>query len=178
MWWGVRIYNTMVEKDEGVKKQWSHVETAYQRRYDLIDNLVNTVKGYADFEKSTLTEVIEARAKASSIEINADDLSEENIAKYQEAQSELSGTLSRLMVVVEQYPDLKANEQFTALQDELKNTENMIQAARMAYNEVVKDFNAYVRKFPKNIFAKMFGFKPYGYFQADEEAAKRVEVKF
>ncbi|HPG73463.1 MAG TPA: LemA family protein [Bacteroidales bacterium] len=176
--WGVRIYNRSVEKDEVVKKQWSQVETAYQRRYDLIDNLVNVVKGYAEFEKSTLTAVIEARSKATSIEINADDLSEENVAKYQAAQDELSGSLSRLMVVVEQYPNLKADQQFANLAAELQNTENMIMAARMAYNETVKDFNAYIRKFPRNLFAKMFGFKQYGYFKADEAAAKKVDVSF
>ncbi len=176
--WGVRVYNRCVEKDETVKKQWSQVETAYQRRYDLIDNLVNTVKGYADFEKSTLTAVIEARAKATSIEINADNLTEENIAKYQAAQDDLSGSLSRLMVTVEQYPNLKADQQFATLSAELQNTENMIQAARMAYNETVKDYNAYIRKFPRNIYSKIFGFKTYGYFKADEEAAKAVKVEF
>ena len=177
--WGVRINNRSVEKDEVVKKQWSHVETSYQRRYDLIDNLVNTVKGYADFEKSTLTEVIEARSKATGINMNTENFTEEEMAKFQEAQNQLSGSLSRLMMVVERYPDLKADKQFASLSEELKNTENEIKDARMAYNESVKDFNAYIRKFPRNMFAKILGFKPYNYFETSTpEAANPVKVNF
>lgn len=176
--WGVRIYNRCVEKDETVKKQWSQVETAYQRRYDLIDNLVSTVKGYADFEKSTLTAVIEARSKIGSIEIKAEDVTEEGLKKLDAANADLNSSLKSLMVVVEQYPKLEARAQFDLLSAELQNTENNIRDERKAYNTVVKDFNAYIRKFPRNLYSKIFGFKIYGYYESVEEADKPVKVGF
>lgn len=170
-------YNSMVEKDEAVAKTWATVETQYQRRSDLIPNLVSTVKGYADFEQETLTGVIEARSKASSVQVNADDLSPEAIAKYQEAQQQLSGALSRLLVTVERYPDLKASTQFSQLQAQLEGTENRISVARDNFNEVVGDYNTYIRKFPKNIVASIFDFDQKGYFESapGSDAAPQVE---
>ncbi|HQP03938.1 MAG TPA: LemA family protein [Bacteroidales bacterium] len=174
--WGIRIYNKTVERDETVKKQWSQVETAYQYRYDLIGNLVNVVKGYADFEKSTLTAVIEARSKASSIEIKAEDVNEATLQELDAANKDLNSSLDRLMVVVEQYPNLKADQQFMSLSAELKNTEIQIKLARDAYINVVKDFNAYIRKFPRNLFAKLFGFNQYKYYESDEGAEDKIDV--
>ena len=171
-------YNTMVTKDEAVTKAWSSVETQYQRRSDLIPNLVNTVKGYADFEQETLTKVIEARSKATSIELKADELTPENIAKYQQAQSELSGALSRLLVSVERYPDLKASTQFSQLQAQLEGTENRIAVARDKFNAAVQDYNTYIRKFPKNIVAGMFDFEKKGYFEAEKGSESAPEVNF
>jgi len=171
-------YNGMVKQNENVKSTWSNVETQYQRRGDLIDNLVNTVKGYADFEKSTLTSVIEARANATKTTINANDLTPENIALYQKAQGQLSSSLSRLLVSVEQYPNLKANEGFLKLQDELAGTENRIAVARNNFNEVTKSYNIYIQTFPRNLIASLLNFKVRGYFEADEENKKAPEVKF
>lgn len=176
--WGVRINNKAIERDENVKKQWAQVENAYQRRMDLIPNIVNTVKGYAEHEQSTFVAVTEARSKVSSIQLDPSSLSEENIGKFQAAQEELSGTLSRLLVVVEQYPELKANQNFMDLQQELKNTENLIVVARNEYNNTVKIYNAYIRKFPRNVFAKILGFKIHGYFKASEGAEQAPEVQF
>ncbi len=171
-------YNGMVSQNENVKSVWSKVETQYQRRGDLIDNLVNTVKGYADFEKSTLTQVIEARAQATKTTLNADDLTPENIALYQKAQGQLSSSLSRLLVTVEQYPNLKANEGFLKLQDEIAGTENRIAVARDNFNEAAKVYNVYIQIFPKNIIAKLFNFKVKGYFEADADNKKAPKVKF
>jgi LemA protein len=171
-------YNNMVDKEENVKSQWAQVENSYQRRSDLIPNLVSTVKGYAEFEKSTLTEVIQARASATSVKIDANNLSPENIAKFQQAQDGLSGALSRLLVSVEKYPDLKANQNFLELQSQLEGTENRIAVERGRFNEMVQDYNKYVRSFPSNIFAGMFGFAQKGYFQAAAGADKAPEVKF
>lgn len=171
-------YNSMVEKDEGVAKSWASVETQYQRRSDLIPNLVNVVKGYADFEQETLTRVVEARSKATDITLNADELTPENIAKFQEAQSELSGALSRLLVSVERYPDLKANQQFAQLQAQLEGTENRISVARDNFNESVRDYNTYIRKFPKNIVAGMFNFDQKGYFESDAGSQTAPTVEF
>lgn len=170
-------YNSMVEKDEGIAKAWASVETQYQRRSDLIPNLVSTVKGYADFEQSTLTQVVEARSKATGITLKADELTPENIAKFQQAQAELSGALSRLLVSVERYPDLKASTQFSQFQAQLEGTENRISVARDKFNETVRDYNTYIRKFPKNIVASMFNFDQKGYFESDAgtEAAPKVE---
>lgn len=170
-------YNSMVEKDEAIAKAWASVETQYQRRSDLIPNLVSTVKGYADFEKSTLTEVVEARSKATGITLQADELTPENIAKYQAAQQQLSGALSRLLVSVERYPDLKASTQFSQLQAQLEGTENRISVARDKFNGTVQDYNTYIRKFPKNIVAGMFDFDQKGYFESDAgtEAAPKVD---
>lgn len=171
-------YNSMVTKDEAVTKAWSSVETQYQRRSDLIPSLVNTVKGYADFEQETLTKVVEARSKATSMSINADELTTENIAKYQQAQSQLSGALSRLLVSVERYPDLKASTQFSQLQAQLEGTENRIAVARDKFNESVRDYNTYIRKFPKNLYAGMFDFEKKGYFEADQGTEEAPEVNF
>jgi LemA protein len=171
-------YNNMVGKEEDVKSQWAQVENSYQRRSDLIPNLVATVKGYAEFEKSTLTEVIQARASATQVKIDANNLSPENIAKFQQAQEGLSGALSRLLVSVEKYPDLKANQNFLELQSQLEGTENRISVERGKFNEMVQAYNKYVRSFPNNIFAGMFGFAQKGYFQAAAGADKAPEVKF
>ena len=171
-------YNEMVKQNENVKSSWAKVETQYQRRGDLIDNLVSSVKGYADFEKSTLVEVIEARSKATKISLNANDLTPKNIALYQKTQSELSGSLGRLLLTFEQYPNLKANEGFLKLQDELAGTENRIAVARDNFNEAAKIYNIYVQTFPRKIVASMFNFQPKGYFEADTENKKAPVVKF
>lgn len=171
-------YNSMVEKDEAITSSWAKVETQYQRRSDLIPSLVNTVKGYADFEQETLTQVIEARSKATSIQVDANDLSPEKIANFQAAQSELSGALSRLLVSVERYPELKASQQFSQLQAQLEGTENRIAVARDRYNEKVQDYNSYIRKFPKNIVAGMFDFEEKGYFESDAGSENAPEVEF
>ncbi len=171
-------YNSMVEKNEAVASQWAQVENVYQRRADLIPNLVNTVKGYADFEKSTITSVIEARSKASSININADELNPETIAKFQKAQSQLSGALSRLLVTVERYPELKANQNFLELQAQLEGTENRIAVERKKFNEVTRDYNSYIKKFPRVFYASWFDFEKKGYFEADAGADKVPEVQF
>jgi LemA protein len=168
----------MVTKDENVKAQWGNVENVYQRRLDLIPNLVNTVKGYANFEQQTLTQVIEARAKATSVNINPDKLDEQSLKQFQSAQGELSSALSRLMVVVERYPDLKANQNFLDLQAQLEGTENRIAVERRKFNEMVKDYNAYIRKFPKNIWASIFGFEKKAYFEAEAGAEKAPKVDF
>lgn len=171
-------YNTLVSGDEGVKKAWADVEASYQRRADLIGNLVETVKGEAKFEKETLTAVIEARAKATSIQLKTDDLTPENIAKFQQAQSQLSGALSRLLVVAEQYPNLKATQAFENLMNELERTENRINIARRDYNAAVQDYNTHVRSFPSNLIAKMFGFKTHEPFKADPGSEKAPKVNF
>ena len=171
-------YNTMVEKDEQIAKQWAQVENQYQRRSDLIPNLVNTVKGYADFEKSTLTAVIEARSKATSVQVNANDLNPESIKKFQDAQGELTGALSRLLVSVERYPDLKANQNFLELQAQLEGTENRISVERKRFNDAVGDYNSYIRKFPRNLYAGSFDFEKKGYFEADKGTEKAPNVSF
>lgn len=171
-------YNNMVALDEQVKTSWSQVENVYQRRMDLIPNLVSTVKGYAEFEKSTLTQVIEARAKATSVTIDASKLNEQNMKQFQESQGALTQALSRLMVVSEQYPNLKANQNFLDLQAQLEGTENRITTERRTYNEVVQKYNTTIRSFPKNIFAGMFGFQPRPNFAADAGANKAPQVNF
>ncbi|WP_129021640.1 MULTISPECIES: LemA family protein [Edaphocola] len=171
-------YNSMVKKDETVKSKWGEVQTQYQRRADLITNLVNTVKGAAANERGTLEAVINARAKATQITVNADDLSPEKIKEYQAAQGELSQALGKLMMLTEAYPDLKTNQNFLALQDEIAGTENRIGVARKNFNESVQEYNSSIRSFPANITAKMFGFKEKGYFEADATAQKAPEVKF
>jgi len=171
-------YNTMVEKQEAVSSQWGQVQTAYQRRADLIPNLVNTVKGYATHEQETLTQVAEARARATQMTVNPDDLTEENIRKYQEVQGQLSSAIGRLLMVQEQYPDLKANQNFTALQDELAGTENRISVERNKFNTVVQDYNSYIRKFPQVIYAGWFGFQKKGYFEADPASQNAPKVEF
>jgi LemA protein len=171
-------YNTMVKEREAVTAQWANVETAYQRRADLIPNLVNTVKGYANFEQQTLTAVVEARAKATSIQVNANDLKEEDIAKFQAAQNELKGALSRLLATVENYPDLKANQNFLELQAQLEGTENRISVERNKYNQLAQQYNAHIQSFPALITAKIFGFQAKPYFKADAGTEKAPEVKF
>ena len=171
-------YNSLVDLDEGVSQSWANVETAYQRRADLIPNLVETVKGAADFERSTLESVINARAKATSIEIDPSNVTPEQFAQFQEAQSEVSSALNRLLVTVERYPELKANENFLKLQDELVSTENQILTARTRFNETVQGYNGKVRRFPSNITANIFGFDQKPYFEAEKGAEKAPEVEF
>lgn len=171
-------YNSLVEKQQNVDQAWAQVENQYQRRADLIPNLVNTVKGYSTHEEETLTKVTEARAKATSITIDADNLTEENLAKYQQAQSELSGALKSLLAVTEAYPDLKANENFLNLQAQLEGTENRISTERMRYTEAVKEYNTAIKKFPTTIYAGWFGFETKPQFKAEAGAEKAPEVKF
>lgn len=171
-------YNSMVKLDENVKGKWGAVQTQYQRRADLIPNLVNTVKGEANFEKGTLTAVIEARAKATSIQVDASKLTPETVKKYQEAQGELSTALGRFLSVTENYPNLKANDSFKKLQDQLEGTENRITMARNDFNTAVQDYNSKIRSFPANLTAKMFGFAEKGYFAADEGSDKAPKVSF
>ncbi len=175
---GCSGYNKMVNLDEDVKAKWANVQSDYQRRSDLIPNLVNTVKGAANFETETLTKVIEARAKATSVNINAGDLTPEKMAQFQQAQGELSGALSRLLVTVEKYPDLKANQNFQDLQKQLEGTENRIKVSRNDFNTAVQGYNSTVRRFPNNLFAGMFGFKVRDSFKADPGAERAPEVKF
>lgn len=157
--WTAGIYNGLVSKEESVQSAWSQVENVYQRRMDLIPNLVNTVKGAAEFERSTLEDVIAARASATQVKVDPSNLSEENIAQYQKAQDALGGTLSRLLVSVERYPDLKASQSFRDLQSQLEGTENRITVERQKFNETVKVYNTQIRRFPHNIIAGMFGFE-------------------
>lgn len=176
--WVKGVYNGMVEQEEGVNTAWSQVENVYQRRADLIPNLVNTVKGYAAHESETLQGVIEARSKATQVSVNAEDLTEANIQKFQAAQGELQQALGRLLMLTENYPDLKANENFRDLQAQLEGTENRITVERQKFNESAKAYNTNIRKFPNNIFAGMFGFEKKAYFEAQQGAEKAPEVKF
>ena len=171
-------YNSLVEKQQGVDQAWAQVENQYQRRADLIPNLVNTVKGYTQHEEETLLKVTEARAKATSITIDADNLTEESLAKYQQAQSELSGALKSLLAVTEAYPDLKANENFLNLQAQLEGTENRISTERKRYTEAVMEYNTSIKSFPTLIYAGWFGFKEKPQFKAEAGAEKAPEVKF
>lgn len=175
---GCSKYNTLVDRQTLVEQAWSNVETQYQRRSDLIPNLVETVKGYAGHESSTLQNVTEARARVGSVTISIDSLNEQSMARFTRAQGELQGALKSLLSVTEAYPDLKANENFNKLQDELAGTENRIAVARKDYNEVARDYNATVRRFPTNIFASFFGFSAKPYFSADEGASSAPVVKF
>jgi LemA protein len=168
----------MVQMDENVKAKWGAVESQYQRRADLIPNLVNTVKGVANFEKSTLVDVTNARARATSIQVDPTKLTPETIQKYQAAQGQLSTALGRLLVASESYPQLKANDNFTALQAQLEGTENRINIARLDFNSAVQEYNSKIRSFPANITAKMFGFTEKGYFQAEAGASKVPTVQF
>lgn len=175
---GCNGYNGLVKQDEVVVKAWNNVEAEYQNRLDLVDNLVATVKGAADFEKSTLEEVVNARAKASSVQVDANNLTPEKIQEFQAAQSQLSGSLSRLLVTVEAYPNLKATEGFMKLQSQLEGIENNIKNARKIYNEAVQVYNTKVRSFPMNILAGMFGFDKKAGFQAEEGAERAPKVDF
>ena len=172
------INNNAVTLGQTVEQSWGDVQTSYQRRNDLIGNLVNTVKGAADFEKGTLTAVIEARSKATSVKIDPANITPEQLAEFNKAQSGVSSSLSRLLVTVEAYPELKANANFLKLQDELASTENQILTARTRFNEAVKPYNSHIKTFPNSLFASMFGFKEKAYFNAVEGADKPVEVKF
>jgi LemA protein len=176
--WGIKANNRMVSMDEGVQSQWSQVENVYQRRADLIPNLVNTVKGYAAHENQTLTEVVEARAKATSVNINPQNLDASSLQKFQQAQDGLSSALARLMVVVEKYPDLKANQNFLDLQAQLEGTENRIAVERRNFNEAAKEYNTYIRQFPASIIANMNNFEKKEYFKSSEGSDKAPEVKF
>ena len=176
--WTKGVYNNLVTQDEGVKTAWSQVENQYQRRADLIPNLVNTVKGYAAHEKNTLESVMNARAKATQTTIDPTNLNEETMKQYQAAQGELSNALSRLMVVVERYPELKANENFRELQVQLEGTENRITVERKRFNEVAQGYNTYVRTFPNNILSGIFGFQTKAYFTAEAGAEKAPQVEF
>ena len=176
--WGISGYNGLVSMDEGVQTKWADVETQYQRRADLIPNLVNTVKGYAAHESETLQAVVEARAKATSMNIDPSNMSAEQIANFQKAQDGVSSALSRLLVTVEKYPDLKANENFKELQAQLEGTENRISVARRDYNESARKYNTTLRSFPKNILAGMFGFEKKAYFEAQEGSEQAPTVQF
>jgi LemA protein len=176
--WGCSGYNGLVKQDESVKKAWNNVQTEYQNRSDLVGNLVNTVKGAANFEQKTLTDVIAARAKATSVNINAENLTPEKIAEFQAAQSQLSGSLSRLLATVEAYPTLRATENFTKLQGQLESIENSIKNSRMKFNEEINIYNTKVRSFPMNILGGLTGFHAKEGFKADAGAEKAPEVKF
>ena len=176
--YSVSSYNSMVTLDEQVGTAWSTVENKYQRRTDLIPNLVNTVKGYATHEKETFDAVVEARAKATQMNINIDDLTSEKLANYQRLQGEIGSALGRLLAVSENYPELKANENFQTLQAQLEGTENRISVERRKFNEVARNYNTTIRRFPKNIFAGLFGFEKRPYFEAEEGSEKAPEVKF
>ncbi len=176
--WASGIYNKAVTLDQGIKESWGNVQTSYQRRNDLIGNLVNTVKGYAEHEKSTLTAVVEARAKATAVTVDPTNITPEQLAAFNSAQSGVSSSLSRLLVSVEQYPNLKADQSFLKLQDELASTENQILTARTRFNEAVKPYNNNINTFPRNILAGFYGLKEKPYFEATAGAEKPVEVKF
>lgn len=171
-------YNSMVTLEEDVNTEWANVETQYQRRYDLIPNLVNTVKGFADQEKEVLTQVTEARSKASSIQIDPSNLNEQSLQQFAQAQSQLNGALSRLLVTVERYPDLKSNQNFLELQAQLEGTENRISVARTRFNEKARTYNIYIRKFPNSVIAGMFDFERKPLYEADEEAQNAPKVEF
>ncbi|OQP64213.1 LemA family protein [Niastella vici] len=175
---GCNGYNRMVNLDEGVKNKWNNVQSDYQRRADLIPNLVSTVKGAANFEQTTLTKVIEARAKATSININADNLTPEKVQEFQQAQAQLGGALNKLLVVAEQYPQLQATQNFRDLQAQIEGTENRIKVSRNDFNLAIQDYNSVVRRFPNNIFAGMFGFHTKTGFTADAGSEKAPKVEF
>ncbi len=176
--WMASIYNRMVREEEKVSSAWAQVESVYQRRADLIPNLVRTVQGAADFERGTLESVIEARSQATSVTVDPNNLTEANIAAFQNAQANLTSALNRLMVVVERYPELKANQNFLELQAQLEGTENRINVERQKFNETVQTYNAYIRGFPKNMIAGMFGFEKKAYFQAEAGAEQAPDVQF
>ena len=176
--WFKGTYNNMVNTRENVAAQWSNVENQYQRRLDLIPNLVSTVKGYAAHEENTLTEVINARAKATQMQISIDQLDETTLKKLNNVQSELSSALSRLMAISENYPNLKANQNFLDLQAQLEGTENRIAVERRKFNDVARNYNSYIRQFPRNILAGMFGFTPKPYFEANAGAENAPKVEF
>ena len=174
----VGSYNKMVSMEEGVANAWANVETQYQRRSDLIPNLVSTVKGYAQHESETLEGVVAARSKATQVTLDVDNLTPEKLQQYQQAQGEISSALGRLLAISENYPDLKANQQFQELQAQLEGTENRISVERRNFNDAARGYNSYIRKFPQNIFAGMFGFEKKAYFEAAEGAEQAPKVEF
>ncbi|HOV84641.1 MAG TPA: LemA family protein [Paludibacteraceae bacterium] len=176
--WGVSMYNSLVSSEEAVLSQWSNVENQYQRRADLIPNLVATVKGYAAHERGTLEEVVQARAKATQITVDANSLTPEKLQQFQQAQGELSAALGRLLMIAENYPDLKANQNFIELQAQLEGTENRIAVERNRFNEMARNYNASIRRFPKSIIAALFGFEKKPYFEAEAGTEKAPEVEF
>ena len=176
--WAMTGYNSLVSADETVSTAWSNVENQYQRRADLIPNLVNTVKGYAAHEKETLEAVVSARTRATQVTVDADNLTPEKLAEYQKAQGEVGAALGRLLAITEEYPDLKANQNFLELQAQLEGTENRISVERRNFNEAAKEYNTSIRKFPKNILAGMFGFEKRPYFESQEGADKAPAVEF
>ena len=175
---GCSTYNTFVELNENVEKTWANVQTQYQRRFDLIGNLVQTVQGAADFEKSTLTAIVDARSRVGSMQLNADELSEEKLAEFQAAQDQMRSALSRLLVVVEQYPELKANQNFLELQAQLEGTENRIATARKDFNDVVAVYNKAVKRFPGRFWASVFDFEPKAMFKSEAGAERAPDVQF
>lgn len=176
--WGISTYNGLVTMDENVSTEWANVETQYQRRADLIPNLVNTVKGYASHEKETLEGVIAARSKATQITVDPANLTPEKLAEYQQAQGAVTSALGKLLAITENYPDLKANQNFLELQAQLEGTENRINVARTNFNNVAKEYNTAIRRFPKNLLAGMFGFDKRAYFEAAEGAQNAPVVEF
>ena len=176
--WGISSYNGLVTMEEDVNGQWSNVETQYQRRADLIPNLVSTVKGYASHEKETLEGVIQARSAATQIKVDVNDLTEEKLAEFQKAQGVVTSALGKLLAITENYPDLKANQNFLELQAQLEGTENRINVARTNFNNTAKEFNTAIRRFPKSILAGLFGFKKRAYFEAAEGAEQAPKVEF
>lgn len=178
VFWSIGAYNRLISLSESTESQWANVQSAYQRRADLIPNLIATVKGYADFEQETLIGVIEARSNATSVQVRADELTPERIAAFQKVQGELKGALSRLLVTVERYPDLKANQNFLALQSQLEGTENRINVERNRFNEQVRGFNSAVKRIPTSLVASVGGFESRGYFEAEAEVQEAPEVSF
>ena len=176
--WAVSMYNGLVTMDESVNSQWANVETQYQRRADLIPNLVNTVKGYASHEKETLEGVVEARSKATQMQVNANDLTPEKLAEYQKAQGAVTSALGKLLAITENYPDLKANQNFLELQAQLEGTENRINVARTNFNNAAQAYNTAIRRFPKSLFASMFGFDKHAYFEAAAGTETAPTVSF
>lgn len=176
--WAVSAYNGLVNLDEGVANKWGDVETQYQRRADLIPNLVNTVKGYAAHEQETLESVIAARSNATQIKVDPENLTPEKLAEYQEAQGQVTSALGKLLAITENYPDLKANQNFLELQAQLEGTENRINVARMNFNEATKKYNTAIRRLPKNILAGMFGFEKRSYFESQDGAETAPQVQF
>lgn len=176
--WGISVNNNMVSQEEAVTKAWANVENQYQRRADLIPNLVNTVKGYAAHESETLQAVVEARTKATSINVDAENMTADQLKEYQAAQNEVGGALGRLIAIAENYPDLKANQNFLELQSQLEGTENRIAVERKTFNDTANQFNTYIRKFPQSLFAGILGFDKKPYFEAEEGASKAPTVEF
>ena len=176
--WAIGGYNGMVKMDEQVQNKWANVETQYQRRADLIPNLVSTVKGYAEHEQQTLEDVVKARSEATQVKVDAENLTPEKLAAFQKAQSGVSSALGRLLAVAENYPDLKANQNFLELQSQLEGTENRITVARKDFNDTAKSYNQAIRQFPKNILAGMFGFEKKSYFEAEAGSEKAPKVEF